>query len=137
MTPETDRNIDGLVREKLEGKSYSEIRARLLEDGLTSGEVKQLIRKVDERVLEATENQGRPDRFRQMNRAGLILAIIGLAISIAFNAGLILQRLPAIVVYTPFFTGILIMFYGRMMQRRKPEKRDTGPGPIRKRRPYK
>jgi hypothetical protein len=41
------------------------------------------------------------------------------------------------VVYAPFIAGILLMFYGRMMQRRQPEKKKEGTGAIRRKRPFK
>jgi hypothetical protein len=129
--------IEKLIRDKLNGKSYSEIRKGLLEDGWGEEEVRELIRQVDEKVLEAAVKEGRPDRARQLNRAGLILAIAGLAVSIAFNAGLILQRLPAMVVYVPFFAGILLMFYTRITRVRGHGTRDRKPGPIRRKRPFK
>ena len=92
---------------------------------------------MDEKVLEVAVKEGRPDRARQLNRAGLILAIAGLAVSIAFNAGLILQRLPAMAVYVPFFAGILLMFYTRMTRGKEHGTRDRKPGAIRRKRPFK
>jgi hypothetical protein len=129
--------IKRLVRDQLDGMSFSEIRKRLLEEGWSEEGVRDLIREVDKRVLEAAVNEGRQDKNRQINRIGLILAVAGLAISIGFNRGLILQRLPAVVVYTPFFLGILVMFYARMTRGRTMTNRDNRSGPIRKRRPFK
>ena len=129
--------IEKLVRDKLNGKSYSEIREELTKDAWGEEEIRELIRQVDKKVLESAVKQGRPDRTGQLNRAGLILAIAGLAVSIAFNAGLILQRLPAVAVYTPFFMGILVMFYARITRGRENKTRDKKPGPIRRKRPFK
>ena len=129
--------IEALAREKLDGKSYGEIRAELFESGMSEEEVSSLIRRVDERVLESAAIEGRKDGARQWYRAGLFLAITGLTISIAFNAGIILRSLPALAVYSPFIAGILLMFYGKLQQRRQFQVRDQGPGPIRKRRPFK
>lgn len=137
MVKTTDYNIEKLVREKLGGKSYSEIRSELFESGLSEEEVSSLIRQVDQKVLEATTREGKMDRARQWYRAGLFLAITGLIISIAYNAGIILGNLPALAVYSPFIVGILVMFYGRMMQRRRPGSLEKGPGPIRRKRPFK
>ena len=137
MEENNQEMINRLAGEKLEGKSYSEIRARLRDQGLSTEEVRDLMRQVDEKVLEAAVKEGRPDRARQLNRAGLVLSIAGLAISIAFNAGLILQRLPAMAIYAPFFAGILLMFYARMTRGRGHGTRDRKPGPIRRKRPFK
>jgi hypothetical protein len=129
--------IEELARQKLEGKSYSEIRAELPESGMPDGEVGHLIRQVDERVLEAATAEGRVGLPRRLNRIGLFLAVTGLIISIAYNAGIILKNLPALAVYSPFIAGILVMFYARMVQRKPPGIHGHGPSPIRKRRPFK
>jgi hypothetical protein len=132
-----DERIEELAREKLEGKSYSEIRTALSEEGLSENEISQLIRKVDERVLEETVRSGSKTPFRQWYNAGLVLALAGLALSVVFNAGLILRNFPAMAVYSPFLAGILLMFYARMMQRRGAGRSEKGTGAIRKKRPYK
>jgi len=137
MDRNPDNRMEELVREKLQGKSYSKIREELKASGMAQEEVSRLIRQVDERVLKETVEQGIQQRTQQWYRWGLVLAVAGLILSIAYKAGLILSHLPAIVVYSPFIAGILLMFYGRMMQRKRPDPAPGGPGPIRKKRPYK
>lgn len=129
--------IEQLSRQKLEGKSYSEIRANLASSGLSTEEVSKLIRQVDEIVLKAETEQKHSAKARQWHRIGMVLAVCGLLISIAFNVGFILTGFPPWLVYSPFFAGILIMFYGRMQQRKQPELYKKGPGRIRSKRPYK
>ena len=102
----------------MEGKSYSSIRDELAESGMNDGEISSLIRQVDERVLGETVKQGDRDRAQQWYRTGLILAVIGLILSIAYNAGIILAYLPALLIYSPFFAGILVMFYGRSLRKK-------------------
>jgi len=137
MEQEENKRIEELAREKLEGKSYSEIRVELEESGIPKEEISLLIRQVDERVLADAVSEGKADKAQQWYRGGMILAVAGLALSIAFNAGLILGTLPPLLVYAPFIAGILLMFYGRLLQRRQPNKEKKGPSPIRKKRPYK
>ena len=137
MDRDPDNRIEELVREKLEGKSYSKIREELKEAGMAAEEISQLIRQVDERVLKETVEQGKGQRIQQWYRLGLVLAVAGLILSIAYNAGMILTHLPAMAVYSPFIAGILLMFYGRMMQRKRSDPTPRDPGPIRKKRPYK
>jgi len=132
-----ENRIEELAREKMNGKSYSAIREELSESGMSAEEINSLIRKVDERVLQDTATQGKHDRALQWYRFGLILAVAGLLISISYNAGIILKRLPAILVYSPFIAGILFMFYGRFLQRKKSKLESPPSGAIRKRRPYK
>ncbi len=137
MDRDSDPRIEELAREKLEGKSYSEIREELKSSGMAAGEISQLIRQVDLRVLRETLEQGSRQRTQQWYRWGLVLAVVGLILSIGYNAGMMLSRIPALLVYSPFLAGILLMFYGRMLQRKKPDPTYGGPGPIRKKRPYK
>jgi hypothetical protein len=137
MEQEENNRIEKLAREKLEGKSYSEIRAELKESGMPKEEISLLIRQVDEKVLAGAITEGKPDKAKQWYRGGMILAVAGLALSIAFNVGLIMRNLPPLAVYAPFIAGILLMFYARMQQRRQPNKEKKGPSPIRNKRPYK
>ena len=138
MTESVDESrLDELAREKLEGRSYSDIRNELAESGMTAEEISRLIRKVDEKVLGETVHQGLMDRAGQWYRAGLILAILGLVFSVLFNAGILLERLPAILVYTPFFAGIVVMIYGRYLQRKPSGPSRPSTGAIRRKRPYK
>jgi len=133
----SEERIQELVQEKMAGKSYSFIREELLASGMTGEEVSALIRQVDERVLNETIRQGGPDRAQQWYRLGLILAVLGLLLTIAYNAGIILKTLPALLVYSPFIAGILVMLYGRLLQRRQSTPADSGTGAIRRKRPYK
>ena len=137
METDPDPRIEDLVREKLEGKSYSMIREELGASGMSPEKIALLIRQVDERVLRETVELGDKQRKPQWYRLGLILAVAGLLLSIAYKAGIIITQLPALAVYSPFLAGILLMFYARMLQRKKPDPIPKGPGPIRKKRPYK
>ena len=129
--------IEILAREKLEGKSYGEIRTALREKGLNEEEIRRLIRRVDERVLEETLRGRQADRTRQWYRGGLGLAVTGLGISVAFNAGWILAGWPAWMVYAPFLAGIALMFYSKSFLGKNKKDAEKGPGPIRRNRPYK
>ena len=137
MSKVTESKIEELAREKMEGKSYSTIRDELSESGMADSEITNLIRQVDERVLCQTLKQASPDRAQQWYRSGLVLAVIGLILTIAFNAGIILKNLPAMVIYSPFFAGILVMAYGRYQQKKQSAPSETGTGAIRRKRPYK
>lgn len=137
MEKNSVERIEELVRQKLEGRSYTEIRTELEESGLSSDEINTLLRKVDEKVLEEAVKEGIPDKAGQWHRIGLALAVLGLLLTIAFNLGAVLHGFPPLAVYSPFIAGILLMFYGRMVQRRKPEKKEEGTGAIRRKRPFK
>ncbi len=137
MSHVSESKIEELARERLGGKSYSTRRAALSESGMTDSEISSLIRKVDELVLSQTVKQASPDRAQQWYRSGLVVAVIGLILSIAFNAGIVLKNLPAMVIYSPFFAGILMMAYGRYQQKKQSAPPDSGTGAIRSRRPYK
>ena len=137
MSTGSESRIEELAREKMEGKSYSSIRNELAESGMNDGEISSLLRHVDERVLGETVKQEDRDQAQQWYRTGLILAVIGLILSIAYNAGIILAYLPALLIYTPFFAGILVMFYGRSLRKKQSASTDNGTGAIRRKRPFK
>lgn len=129
--------IEELARQKLEEKSYSEIRADLAEAGVDRAEISEVIRQVDELVLKTETEQKHTDKARQWYRVGMAFAIVGILLSIAFKADVFLSGFPPWLVYTPFFAGILLMFYGRIQLRKHPEPYKKGPGRIRRKRPYK
>ena len=137
MILDNESRIEELVGEKLAGKSYSTIREELVKSGMSDKEISNLIRQVDERVLSETVKLGDRDRAQHWYRIGLILAVIGLILSIAYNAGILLENLPALLIYSPFFVGILVMFYGRSLQKKQSVPTDNGTGAIRRKRPYK
>ena len=129
--------IQELVEQKLSGESYSAIRSKLGDRGLSEDEIHETIRQVDEKVLQAELREKHLGQTRQWYRAGLFLALLGLILTIGANRGVILENLPKWIVYSPFFAGILLMFYGRMSQRKRPELFEKGTSRIRKKRPYK
>lgn len=133
----SEDRIEEFARLKLEGKSYADIRADLAGDGMNPEEVSQVIRQVDEIVLKTETELKHSAKARQWHKAGLVLALTGLLISIAFNMGYVLTGFPPWLAYSPFFAGILLMFYGRMQQRRQPELSRKGSSRIRRKRPYK
>lgn len=137
MGKSKDSRIEALVREKMDGKSYSSIREELAASGMPEEEIKSLIRQVDERVLNETMQDGTKEKVRLWYRIGLIGAIGGLVLSIAFNSGILLRGQPAWLAYSPFFAGVVVMIYARALQRKQSDPPDTGTGAIRKRRPYK
>jgi len=136
MSTIPESRIEELVREKMDGKSYSDIRKELEESGLGPEEIRTLIRQVDESVLAETTKRGKQGRAQQLYRTGLILAMIGLILTIAYNAGFILQNFPALLMYSPFLAGILLMFFGRFAQGRQEALKGKGTGAIRKKRPW-
>jgi len=135
ITPHENR-IPELVRQKLEGHSYGQIREELQGEGMSEEEIRLLIRQVDEQVLMEEEEGSRPDRARKLYIGGLALAIAGLLLALAFNAGWALKQLPAMLVYAPFLLGILVMLISKRLPRKK-DKPEAGSGAIRRQRPYK
>lgn len=132
-----DKEIEILVRQKLEGESYTQIRTDLTDRGLSEEEIRATIREVDERVLRTEIELGKRNRSRSIYWVGLALAIIGLLLAVGSNAGIILRDVPRWIVYSPFFAGILLMFYARMLQRRQVNPLATDSDRIRRKRPYK
>jgi len=137
MSEFSEEMIEELYHQKMEGRSYSEIRAELAATGLKPEEIGTIIRKVDERVLKSETENRHTAKATQIHRVGLILAVTGLLITIGFNFGIIQTALPPWLVYSPFLAGIVMMFYGRMLQRKKSEPIYKVAGKIRTKRPYK
>lgn len=137
MSEIMEERIEELYQQKLEGKSYSEIRAELSAEGLNPEIISEIIRTVDEKVLKTESKYKHIAKASQYYKVGLILAVVGLLISIAFNTGIFHTRLPPWLVYSPFLAGILMMFYGRMLQRKSAGPIYKSAGKIRTRRPYK
>ena len=137
MSVDHDSRIESLAKQKMDGKSYSAIREELAASGMSDEEIRKLIRQVDERVLNKTVQDSAKEKVQLWYRIGLIVAIGGLVLSIAYNAGLVLRSFPAWLAYSPFLAGIVLMIYARALQRKQSGPQDTGTGAIRKRRPYK
>ena len=137
MSEFSEERIEAVYLQKMEGESYSVIREELSKEGLNPDEIRRLIRTVDERVLKSEAEYKHMAKAAQYYKVGLILAIVGLLISIGFNIGIIQTRLPPWLVYSPFLAGILMMFYGRMLQRKSSGPIYKTASKIRTRRPYK
>ena len=137
MEKKPESNIEELIEQKLNGVSYTRIRSQLAEQGLSDEEIKSIIREVDERVLRAEIEGGARERARSWYRIGLVIAVVGLLLTIGINAGWMLKGTPRWIIYGPFFVGILLMYYGRRLQQKQSDPFDKGPGRIRKKRPYK
>ena len=129
--------IERLAEEKIAGKSYSRIRAELSQAGMPDEEIHHLIRQVDELVLEKNSQAGKAGKAKAWYWGGLALAISGLLLTLLHNAGLVLADRPPWLVYTVFFAGLALMLYGRHLKRLTTQKSESGPGAIRKKRPYK
>jgi hypothetical protein len=112
-----ENRLEELVRQKREGKSYSEIRAMLREEGMDEKEIGQVIRRVDERVLQKEISAGTMSRGKRLYITGVVIAAAGLLLTFLNSRGYWLTTLPRLVVYLPFFTGIILMFYGRRLQK--------------------
>ena len=132
-----ENTIEQLAQQKIENKSYTQIKLHLKEAGLTETEIKEALKAIDEKVLQAEINRGPFRRSRQIYWSGLILAIAGLLITLGSNAGIILPELSKLVLYAPFFTGIVLLAYARMLQRNHPDPFKKGPGRIKSKRPKK
>ena len=114
-----EREIEKYAQQKLEGRSYSEIRTQLRESGLSDAEVREAIQLIDEKVLQSESGRESQKQARRVYWAGLALAVVGLLISIAYNAGVFLTGWNRLIVYAPFFIGIVLMFYARRLQRKQ------------------
>jgi len=132
-----ESTIEEYVQQKLAGRSYSEIKSQLRKSGLSDTEIREAIRSIDERVLQAEIKRVNRKRSRQIYWVGITLAIVGLVITLGNNAGLILVGWTKLIVYSPFFAGIILMIYARSLQRKQDGQHGDTPGKIRSKRPNK
>ncbi len=109
----TEQEIRELVDAKLEGASYSEIRSRLSDQGFSDEEIHAAIRKVDERVLREEMEGSARRKAGNWYWAGVALAGAGLLLTFGRSYGYYVADIPVWLAYTPFFAGILLMYYGR------------------------
>lgn len=135
MTGLSEDIIEELVRQKLEGKSYTHIKEDLRDRGFNEEEIRESIKKIDEKVLLAEIDKRYLSKSRQLYHIGMLLAVFGLILTLASNR--FLNQLPKYVIYIPFFAGLLLMLYGRKSQHKKPDLHKKGPGRIERKRPYK
>jgi hypothetical protein len=132
-----EKKIEEMVQRKLKGESYTRIRKELGELGLDEKEVHRAVRNIDEKVLQEELNRKAAGKSKQWYRAGILLAIVGLILTLGANRGIFLAYLPKWIIYSPFFAGIALMLYSRYSGTRKPASNNDGSGPIRRKRPYK
>jgi hypothetical protein len=132
-----DNEIEELVQRKLDGESYTVLRAELGERGLNEKEIRLAVRKIDEKVLDAELHTKPRKKSNQWYRVGIFIATLGLIITLGANRGIILEGIPKWIVYAPFFAGIVMMLIGRYAKPRSSNYQDTVPGPIRRKRPFK
>ena len=126
-----------MVEQKLEGESYSQIKAELAKLGLSQKDISEAIKTIDDKVLRAEIEHGSLARSKQFYRVGLILAVIGLVVTIGSNAGFLFAGISKLIIYSPFIAGIMLMVYARILQRQHPDPFEKGPGRIRGKRPNK
>ena len=81
------------------------IRIDLTKQGFSEHEIKAIIRKVDEKVLRFEVNQSLLDKAKTWHRTGIVIAVLGLLLTSAANAGWIAQDSPKWLLYSPFFLG--------------------------------
>ena len=130
-------DIEHLANSKIGGKSYAEIRAELARNGMSGEEIRQLLRKVDDRVLEKIHDRDQLRKARIWYIAGLILAISGILLIVARNAGLLMASSPVWILYPVFFAGIAFMIHARTLRRKSRVKTTSITGAIRRKRPFK
>ena len=92
MNKLSKETLEELVRQKLDGESYTVIRERLSEMGLSKEEISHTIREMDERVLRTEVELSRRRRAKSWYRTGLVIAVAGLLLSVGYNAGMILEN---------------------------------------------
>jgi len=81
-----DQVLEDMVKQKLEGESYSQIKAELAKLGFSQKDISEAMNMIDDKVLRAEIEHVSLGRSKQFYRVGLILAVIGLVFTIGNNA---------------------------------------------------
>ncbi len=119
----TEQEIRELAEKKLQGTSYSEIRSQLDNQGFSDEQIRTAIRKVDEVVLKVERENSSLRKAGSWYWAGVALAGAGLLLTFGRSYGYFAAGIPRWLAYAPFFTGILLMYYGRRKRARKAGKK--------------
>jgi positive regulator of sigma E activity len=104
---------------------------------MSDEEIRGLLRKVDDRVLAKIHHRDQSRKAVIWYFSGLVLAISGILLIVARNAGLFMTSRPSWILYPVFFAGIAFMIHARTLKRKTRMKTPHASGAIRRKRPFK
>lgn len=112
--------IKNFVEKIVSGQmDFSDLRKTLENQGLESDEVNVVVRQVDKRAMRAAQMKEINTNGKNLLYGGLILAILGLILTIGTYTGLIDLEGIGILAYGPIASGLIIAMVGKSQMDRK------------------
>ncbi|MCT4589228.1 MAG: hypothetical protein N4A71_15505 [Carboxylicivirga sp.] len=106
--------------EKVDAKEmeFSSVRKQLEMDGFEKEEISIIVKQVDKQLIRATELRAAHALGKNLFYGGLLLALVGIVITIGTYTGLINMGNKFLVAYGPVVTGLIIALSGKVKMNR-------------------
>lgn len=116
--------IEKYAQQKLEGKSFSEIRNELKSINLTQDEINALIKEIDSEVLKREVENINEESGKEKLIIGYALLVIGLIITTLMYLGVINARLIYILGFGPILVGFYMVYKAKNKKKEEPKKEE-------------
>jgi len=119
---EKEKLIDFFVEKVGKGEMpFDHVRKNLVERGLSEGDIKEMVKTIDNLVQADLLTRNNRSILDQMILLGVITTLIGFVLTIGSFAGLFSSTSAYVIViaYGPLFGGLAIIFAGLRRKRRK------------------
>lgn len=103
---------------KIEGMDFSQIRRELADQNIEEGMIKNIVREIDNRILNGDVKKGGKLKAKQLRLIGWILMIIGGVITIGAYLQWIDVKGFQIITYGPVIAGYLLIIAARKAERK-------------------
>jgi hypothetical protein len=113
------KTIDSYFKKVDSGElEFSKLRKTLEEKNIAKGEVDIIVPFIDKKIIRAAEVKADREKGKNMFYGGLILAIIGLVLSVGTSTGLIDLSGLGIIAYGPIAGGLITAMIGKSKMNR-------------------
>ena len=109
--------INHYIDQKNNGRSYSEIRKELSNEGYTPEEISDLIHDIDEEILQKQHIKTKKKYGQVLYLLGIALITYGIVVELFSVYSYIENQKPLIIVLLPFLIGITLIQIGRNRKR--------------------
>ena len=116
--------IEKYAQQKLEGKSFSEIRNELKSINLTQDEINALIKEIDSEVLKREVENVNNEDGKEKLIIGYVLLIIGLIITTLMYLGIINAKFIYILGFGPILVGFYMVYKAKYKKKEEPKKEE-------------
>ena len=106
-----DELIELYSSQKIQGRYLSEIRKELLQKGFSEDEVKLIIRKIDEKVLQHELDKTKAKINKQILYFGTFLTVLGIALYLLSRLDIMKMKNDLVIYTTAFIAGLVMVVY--------------------------